>query len=70
MMKANEIAQALALNPGLAAAMDELFASFQEQAGETDLAASAKATAVPPPQPEQVMPEQGPLPMSQEQTIL
>jgi hypothetical protein len=57
MSKAGEIAQMLATFPGLAPAVDELFASFQEQAGTTDLVPQ------PPQIPEQTeqIPEQMPV---------
>lgn len=68
MMKANEIAQALALNPGLAAAMDELFASFQEQGATTDVAQGTTQHNTAPPAPGITEPLQPNEPMSQEQT--
>jgi hypothetical protein len=51
MFKAQEIAEKLAMNPGMAAAMDEFFASFQEQASATEVSQSTVQANIPPPAP-------------------
>ena len=50
MSKATEIAEALAANPQLAAAVDELFASFKEESGVIDPNASGSVVPFEPPQ--------------------
>lgn len=50
MAKATEIAEALAANPQLAAAVDELFASFKEESGNIDPNASGSIVPFEPPE--------------------
>ena len=50
MKTAAEIAEALAANPQLAAAVDELFASFKEESGVIDPNASGSVVPFEPPE--------------------
>lgn len=64
MSKAGEIAQMLAAFPDLAPAIDELFASFQEQAGTTDLVNEIPEQPIPEQMPaEQMPPPAGEMPV-------
>jgi hypothetical protein len=63
MAKSAEIADMIAANPTMAAAMDELFASFKEGGGEVDpnTSGAVAPTDAPPPEEQLPPPEQAPI---------